>query len=372
MSRAEREARYRERRRGLWRLYRAGQKITLGRPAWCGRFTPRDWVNGGSKTPEVWLSEGGRARYRRLAYCESVWSCPMCAERITSGRAREVQRVVDAQRRAGGDVALITYTVRHARGDDLRKIVRKLRLALRRMKSRRDYRLFREVAGYEGSIRAIEVTYSDAHGWHAHIHEIWLIRPGLIVDVDRAGREGYALWARAAASAGLETDRRGYDLQAGARVVGEYLTSGATWGLGAELARLPAKRGDLGPAGDAGRPYRGATPMEILARAVAGEARAVALWLEYTRAMHGQRQLWWSHGLAARFAEQDTLLDPPADPGERCVLALDGPEWRAVIQCHAEAALLEAAELGGVVAAEALLAEVVAWVRARAPPPALN
>lgn len=111
-------------------------------------------------------AEGPRARWLGLMSCGHVWDCPCCAPRIIAERAEELSRLVDT---VGKDrVAMLTLTVRHTRGGDLKELVRGLRRAWRRMKQGRAGQDMFE--GLEAEVSRVEVTHGDVHGWHPHIH----------------------------------------------------------------------------------------------------------------------------------------------------------------------------------------------------------
>ena len=67
--------------------------------------------NQGSEGVGVWKCEKhGTAHYSGLQTCGSVWSCPICAAKITERRRLEVQDAINQHRQAGGEVQLLTLT----------------------------------------------------------------------------------------------------------------------------------------------------------------------------------------------------------------------------------------------------------------------
>ena len=65
----------------------------------------------GSEGVGVWKCEKhGTAHYSGLQTCGSVWSCPICAAKITERRRLEVQDAINQHRQAGDEVQLLTLT----------------------------------------------------------------------------------------------------------------------------------------------------------------------------------------------------------------------------------------------------------------------
>ena len=66
---------------------------------------------------------------------------------------------MDAARRQGLRVLLLTLTVRHGLGDDVRDVLARMRAAWRRYTGDRQAKAVRAAAGLVGTIRALEVTH---------------------------------------------------------------------------------------------------------------------------------------------------------------------------------------------------------------------
>jgi len=132
-----------------------------------------------------------RPFFSGLQHCGSVWECPTCAAAICHGRAEQLEGLLE---RHGRDRALfLTLTIRHAYGDDLRLLTRRLSLAWRAFTRGEPWKRLARRLGIVGAVRALELTHGR-NGWHPHLHILWLTRdPVARADVlryeDTDGRE---------------------------------------------------------------------------------------------------------------------------------------------------------------------------------------
>lgn len=111
-----------------------------------------------------------RARYGNLMTCGSVWACPICSARIAAKRAAETEHALKAHRAEGGRLMFVTLTHQHSRDGKLPDQLKKQGEALLMMQRDWKYRQLCDAAGVLGMIRGLEMTHSDANGWHVHLH----------------------------------------------------------------------------------------------------------------------------------------------------------------------------------------------------------
>jgi hypothetical protein len=319
------------------------------------------------------------ARLAGVTTCGSVWACPVCAARVAEERRDEVTRALGAWATAARwsvspmpeqySVALLTLTFPHqadlriegtALGpaerleievQSLTDRVDRFATALRSVKSARAWKSVMTQAERAGSIRALEVTVGDAHGWHPHTHDlVFTRRPLMMFDRDA--------WVAAAAELGLDPDKskcwtaiagslrddpdrfessitpeyrqirdawiaacmraglatvadldamklHAVDLRDGtyaAEYVAKYGREADGWSLPSELARSTFKGGRLTQRGEH---Y---SPMQLLAAAADGDAWAAFRYRAFVRVFTGRRALSWSPGLRRRLAAIDAAL----------------------------------------------------------------
>lgn len=127
------------------------------------------------------------AAWSGVETCVSVWSCPVCAPRVRSDRARAIAMLDAWARSEGWQVTMLTLTVRHALGDDLRRMRTQMSDAWAALQRLTTWRTLLGDGAY--FIRALEATYG-AHGWHSHFHVLVLSPVVLETELRPARREG--------------------------------------------------------------------------------------------------------------------------------------------------------------------------------------
>jgi hypothetical protein len=299
------------------------------------------------------------ASYGDLMRCGNVWCCPVCAAKVSEKRRGELETAIARHRAAGGVVLLVSFTVAHGIGDDLPLLVRRFTAAERSMKRSGGYVRLKRRVGLVGTVRALEVTYGRAHGFHPHAHALYFVAAD--IDVDGFTAELFRLWRHAAEGQGLTMNGRGLDVRATVGAVGTYV---AKWGAAAELTNASAKRGRAG----------GLTPWELLAHFDAtGETWARDRFRDYAGAFKGRHQLSYSHGLKAALGldsvveKTDAELAAEVEHGAVWVGELSPEAWALIVRHEARAAVLNAVVAGGWEAVEAVLVRLWA-VEARGRP----
>lgn len=236
-----------------------------------------------AKTVQVQRQTDGSVGYSGILSCGSVWSCPVCATRVCVHRGEEVKRAVERWRDdPKNSVAMLTLTVRHAKGHKLSALRRGLARAWRKVWMGKAGQKRKQRWNVAHTIRALEVTHG-ANGWHPHLHiALFQTRETTAEQVDQLRELWTALVAKELGADCAPNWERGVDYRP--LNVTDYLTK-----LGLEVSSV-TKEGRGGSQ----------TPWQIAHAAAAGDRRSVALWLEYSEAMRGARQLFWSKN-ARRF-----------------------------------------------------------------------
>lgn len=298
--------------------------------------------------------------------CGNVNECPPCQAQIKAERAKEAEAVkawhvaqmyqrarvafgwdeLECMKWAESTAVMITLTVRHGLGDDLETIRTGVANAWKKFQQGRSWVAMKAELDVVGTIRALEVTWGRAAGYHPHLHIAAFFRrppnPELQSEIFERWRSCVVatLGEEHAPIAGIETtDDQGAAIWKPVGVVvtacnqANYLAK-----LGLEISAPNTKQardGHYTPLDflahfaecqrqfyAIGREYRETGDMSLLDRqeAVFNEGRE---WLNryraYAKAMRGAKQLTWSRGLKAAAAiteksdEQVVAGDAEAD-----------------------------------------------------------
>lgn len=289
------------------------------------------------------------ASYSNLQWCGSVWLCPDCSYRVTQKRKKELAEALIESRKNGFYVSMLTLTVPHYAGDDLRGLLKKMSNAKHKLWSNRDSReYFSEIFGLVGHITATEVKYSDQNGWHPHYH-ILLVSKKKIADEDVLIQdELYDFWQDKCMKSGLGKPSRkhGLDLKTGSRdeVLADYISK---WGLAEEMTQSHQKIGK--------RNRQSLTVWEILELASMEKStrdKYSHLFLEYGAAFKNRAQLYWSSGLKELLKVKDVSDEEAANAAEDDqdeifdqVLELETQDWWAICFYKMRVEFLELIEL---------------------------
>ena len=361
-------------------LQRAAQSILYSRTAdkqhrtcWCCRTVQGDQVTVKRR------ADGSAARLAGVGTCGSVWSCPVCAAKITEARRAELMEGMARAKALGYSAHLLTLTTTHDRGQALAELLPAFQKALTSFKNSKTYKGIMARAGRLGSIRSLEVTWGEGNGWHPHTHDLVYTREDLSgmadwrLNADDPESTIRHAWFKALKKAGLagESDRdnvleHGLDIRDGTYAA-EYVAkfgreaTSEGWGLSGELTKSHAK---LGKRGDR------FTPFQLLQWARTGDRQAAALFREFSEAFTGKRMLSYSPKLKTTLGAGDipdevlASMDNPM-PEEETAGALTVDEFSEVVKRGAVGQLLDYAAtcLVNPDTAAADLAEWLEWLK---------
>lgn len=307
-----------------------------------------------------------RAQVRGPVRCKSPHSCPECASSRRSEASRQITHATSHWREAGGELGLLTLTIRHHRNDDLRLLVTVLLRAWHLLTHGSPWLRIAARLGIAHTVRGFDVTHGP-RGWHPHLHVL------LFVVSERRDEEAAALararlserWASCLTRALVENgvamkdiaaylpdEAHGTHLKPCAR--GEYLVK---LGLSSDAARDFRDSGGPDGACDGEVAHGRRNPWQIAASAALGDARDRVLWQEYTHAILRVRLVTGLAGLRRAFG--DAPVTPEAAGTEELVAVIPRPVYMALAKrLGAMAHLLEAAERGGLLGVAAAAAEV--------------
>lgn len=305
----------------------------------------------------VFLSnEHKRAHYANLMICGSVWTCPVCAAKISERRKKEIEAAANVHTEAGGQLLMVTLTFSHDRFDKVADLLGSdqrsgLRGALQRFRNSRGYKSVAEEMGLLGLVRNLEVTWGAKNGWHPHVHELWLNKNRIgPLKLAALRNKLFDAWHSACVNAGLPAPnrKRGVHIVV-AKSPAEYLQKWGReerWGVSSELSKSHIKTSSN---------PKGFTPFDLL-RAIdensPNSELYASIYRDYAKAFFGARQCFWTRGLKAAFGIADLSDEQLAelqDDGAKEVCSITADQWRLVIEQKSDvrATILRLAETGG-------------------------
>ena len=291
---------------------------------------------------EIWrgLSAGiaGKAFYKGLYTCGKLWTCPVCAAKISERRRPEIKQAIEEAKKQGLRVLFVTQTIKHGLDARLSDSLSAFTAADKLLWSSRSGASMRDQFGIEGTIKITETTWGETNGWHPHKHIL------MFVSGDSPLSEIQATltyrWILACVKQGLPAPSlgRAVTVQDGS-YADKYLSK---WGLEDEMTKSHSKVAKNG----------GFTPFALLQNILdTGDAQSWQLFKEYAEAFKGKRQLVWSKGLRARLLPEledlsDEEIASAADESVDAVFwaSLSIQEWRAVRFFKYESTLLDQSE----------------------------
>jgi len=299
----------------------------------------------------------GAAAFSNLQSCGSVWLCPVCATKVRTGRAVEIERAVAGHLAGGGGLLVGALTVPHQRFDDLARVLDVVKGSFRKAVSGGAWKKDREEFGVIGFIRAVEITHGN-NGWHPHLH-LLIFTERLLEPLERKALNEriFTRFARFVEREGLGKPLATYNrLEAvkNAQAVSRYISKAVL-----EVGRFDVKVGRVG--------HR--TPFQILYdMGQTGDMEDLALWHEFERAIPGTSSIRWSRGLKSRcLIEEETdeeLAASELEGVEEETVYFTKAEWDLVCKVPvAQAKVLRAMEAGGSVAVYLVLLNLGADVR---------
>lgn len=360
------DAKYRDRRAGRYEAQRLLWKITdVRRLAYCGRVVADRAAGVEFRVTGTPGQPGARGGISGLQTCGSVWSCPVCAEKVNAKRQAELQAGMERWISEGNSIVFGTFTMQHSRRQSLEHLWDAISPCWRKVtggapwhggsKTLGDKARF----GIEGFCRLVEVKHG-VNGWHPHIHALFFIR-GEITDnaiEDLRGRL-FQRWNRELGRRGLRSAEFAYDPETGEQKAiavdlrrvtdagaeaADYMTkntyepnkrvdesatgvaSTSTSGAAYEVTGSQSKRAGKGGRSQfqiladlvdvrreitgAGSEHVDVSTGEILDNeSSAASRRDLALWLEWERVSAGRLQMTWSRGMRDLLGIGDELTD---------------------------------------------------------------
>lgn len=296
----------------------------------------------GTSVGVLWAEKFQSASYCNLMVCGSVWTCPVCAAKITERRKVELEQAVKACNENNGSVYMQTFTFSHRKMDDLKESLAAFKQAREDSRKGRAGIKLREDHQILGTISCLEVTWSAVNGWHPHQHELVFFGEKDI-DATAYERAMCSQWEKAIIKNGLRINKHGYKFDQTYGGVADYIAkwghepNGPVWGVEAELTKGHLKKGK-----GVARSY---TPFGLLQESFNGNAWASNLFVEYASAFKGRSQLRASQNLKAQLGlkdeeKSDIELAEEQIENQSILGFLSLDQWRFVLANDARCELL--------------------------------
>ena len=260
-------------------------------------------------------TSNGVASLNNVIHCGSVWVCPSCSFKISQERKKELAEGMKACRSKGLHVAMLTLTVPHYMGDNLRELLKKMgkvKHALWTNRNSRDY--FKSQMPLVGHITATEVKYSDRNGFHPHYHILLILdKQYKAEDLEIIESDLYEFWAEKCVKQGLGKPNRehGIDLKMGSNsedMLADYISK---WGMAEEMTQAHMKVGK--------KNKQSLTMWEVLDLSqmeASTRDKYSYIFKTYAHAFKGRRQLFWSKGLKKLLSIVETTDEELANKEE--------------------------------------------------------
>jgi hypothetical protein len=301
--------------------------------------------------------------------CNSVWNCPVCQAKISERRRVELAAGVAAWRERGGQIFLVTLTVQHELGEPLyvppdgsegaSGVLSDLIQASYDLRSGGTWDRFLKQFMVIGTVRALECTYSERHGWHPHLHLLCFV--DACVDVVQFGDRLRDRWLDVVAKTGRYASGYGFDCRSSNDEIAEYVAKWGkepSWTVSHELTKSASKSARAA----------GHSPHWLLECYALGDNPEMGeLWREYAIAFKGRRQLEWSRGLREKLLpgtrdKSDEELNTEFESDAILLAQLTLAEWRVIVKLDARGELLDLAMLGDALALRRFVDRVMASV----------
>lgn len=295
------------------------------------------------------------AFYTGLQTCGSVWTCPVCAARITEVRRQEIATAIDEAYKLGYQSAMVTFTFPHNNQMPLEDTLKQQAKALALFRKGNVWDVYKKKIDFLGLIRALEITHGS-NGWHPHTHELWLIDPKTKEKAFKAFilkrwiecLKKVDLLPKNPSKQQLEAVKKhSVDVKMNCKA-SDYIAkadSSANWGIDRELAKAVNKGNG-----------KGLHPFELLAE---DAPRNQELFIEFVQAIKGKSQLFWSHGLKEKLGinqlSDEEIAENEEDdeePIHNKQIFFTEKEWKLILNKEYRAHILNRFELAKDLAAE--------------------
>jgi hypothetical protein len=212
---------------------------------------------------------------------------------------------------------------------------------MRKLKAGRWWKGLASRYGIVAHVTSMEITYSQAHGWHPHKHMLLFLKiPENSLNIQALKDEIIEKYADLVADGGGYASRyHSIDVTRGDEAVASYIQK---WCLVDEVMKSNIKDGR----------QESLSPFQLVELAGSGERWAVKAFIEYAQATYRRKQVTWSHrgrqalGLGKEKSDKE-LAEVVAGEGDSVIASIQPEQWKQVLKYALQGELLEQAEKGG-------------------------
>lgn len=301
---------------------KSGELLDYKRVSNCGKYISEH----NKLNDRIYIKQNqDKTYFTGLAYCGSVWFCPVCALKIEEYRANEILTSLQSAENQKLNRYFVTLTIKHSYKDSCEKTTEDIIKALRNMLSNRTYRRFKNNNGIVGIIKSVETVYLT--GWHSHFHIILFSKK----NIDE--NEFYELWSKAVLrTAGTKTSLNGYKFKKitdNAEAIAGYT---AKWGLSHELSGISKKT----------EKKQSITPFAMLSEIVnngVNKSWYSILYREYGKTFFGKNKITWTRGLKQLLKvdeKTDEQIINEKQKGEKTLAEIETKLWQTIIDVEHE------------------------------------
>ena len=312
---------------------------------------------------EVTVSRGPRGvAFGGLMTCNSR-ICPSCGPKIAAATRTDIERAIAAWMvNPARRLWFGTFTIRHTKGQPFAQLADAVSAAWAAATGGRGWINDRMQHGIEHTLRIFEQKWSQANGWHVHVHVLFFIDERLSASSDHSQLLAtmFKRWASKAIALGMGVpliraqDLHEIDGSAALERVAGYFAKETTDATDAPAASIAAEMSNA--AGKQG--LTSLTPGQLLAwamegehyisqlwggagksakgRGISGQEYAKYLYAEFERGMKGRRSIAWSRGMRealglgaeltdAELAERQEAIDTAT---RETLVSMSGPAWQ--------------------------------------------
>lgn len=290
------------------------------RTCWCCRSMKRE-----AGSVSVYRNEDGSgSSLTGLNRCGNIWTCPVCAAKVAESRRAKLSAALVKHLGNGGAAYLLTLTFPHEADHQMAELLEKFTNARQQLQNSRKWKEVMKQAGRIGSVTSLEVTISQEHGWHPHLHLLIFANVQGFGEgependqgdlISQAISELKTAWVNILLKTGLGDHRKINDMLdhalnvRGGNQAAEYIAKygrDERWGQSSEMTRHYAKQGASGERDG----LLHFTPFQLLTWAGNGDEWAIRKFIEYSDAIESKRAVTWSPGLKEALALQDDRTD---------------------------------------------------------------